>query len=558
MHPSTRNLPQSWVRSEEPYDFRANPRGNVHVLASFDTRSYTGHLMGADHPIAWCQDFEGGRSWYTALGHNISAFSEPLFLGHILGGIEWAAGGAAGDCGATEESRYEKIMLDGNTDDPLDMDVDSTGRVFYVQRAGKINVYDPGTQLTTTAATLSVLVEHTHGMHGIVLDPSFATNKWLYIYYSPLSTAVNRVSRFTFTEASKTIACPAKGCCSSSARSAPPTPTRAAAWPSTPPATSTSRPATTPRRAAAASAPSTSAPGSRTMTPSVPRRTRTTCAARFCGSARQADGTYTIPAGNLFAPGTANTRPEIYTMGTRNPYRISVDPETNYLYWGDVGPDASADSAARGPMGYDEFNQARTAGNYGWPHCIGANLPYVDYNFATGVSGPAFNCAGGPVNNSPNNTGLTTLPAARGAWLPYPYGTSATWPELGSGGRLAIAGPAYHYDAASSSAVKFPQYYDDTMFIADWTRNAIFEVKQNAAGQPFSINRFMPHWTFLRPIDMEFGPDGSMYVIEWGTNYGGSGRGDPNLDSGIYKINYVQTNDRAPIARGSATPTSPA
>ena len=85
VHPSTRGLPQSWVRSEEPYDFRANPRGNVHVLASFDTRSYTGHLMGADHPIAWCQDFEGGRSWYTALGHDISAYAEPLFRGHTAG-----------------------------------------------------------------------------------------------------------------------------------------------------------------------------------------------------------------------------------------------------------------------------------------------------------------------------------------------------------------------------------------------------------------------------------------------------------------------------------------
>ncbi|GIH06549.1 hypothetical protein Rhe02_46160 [Rhizocola hellebori] len=556
VHPSTRNLPQSWVRSEEPYDFRANPRGTVHVLASFDTRSYTGHLMGADHPIAWCQNFEGGRSWYTALGHNISAFSEPLFLSHILGGIEWAAGAAAGDCGATEEDRYEKVLLDGNTDDPLDMDVDPAGRVFYVQRAGKVNVFDPTTQLTTTAATLSVLVEHTHGMHGIVLDPNFATNKWLYIYYSPLSTAVNRVSRFTFVEASKTLDLASERILFSFSSQRQVNAheggglafdTNGNLYVAT---GDNSSPCCSGFGAFDERAGQENNDAQRSSANTNDLR------GKVLRIHPEANGTYTIPAGNLFAPGTASTRPEIYAMGTRNPYRISVDPETNYLYWGDVGPDASADSATRGPQGYDEFNQARSAGNYGWPHCIGANLPYLDFNFATNVSGPAFNCAGGPVNNSPNNTGLTTLPAARGAWLPYPYGVSATWPELGSGGRLAIAGPMYHYDAASSSDVKFPQYYDDTMFIADWTRNAIFEVKQNAAGQPFSINRFMPHWTFLRPIDMEFGPDGSMYVIEWGTNYGGSGRGDPNLDSGIYKINYVQANDRAPIARGSATPTS--
>src|ERR1700741_236873 len=120
VHPSTKDLPQVWERTEEPYDFVANPRGNVHVLASFDTRSYTGHAMGADHPISWCQDFEGGRSWYTGLGPHAEAFAEPLFRGHLLGGIEWAAGAAAGDCGPTEDERWEKIQLDGKTDEPLD------------------------------------------------------------------------------------------------------------------------------------------------------------------------------------------------------------------------------------------------------------------------------------------------------------------------------------------------------------------------------------------------------------------------------------------------------
>ena len=100
LHPSTRSLPKSWVRTEEPYDFLVNPRGRVHVLATFDPTSYEGHTMGADHPIMWCHTFEGGRSWYTGLGHAASAFTdEPLFIQHLLGGIEWAAGAAAGQCG---------------------------------------------------------------------------------------------------------------------------------------------------------------------------------------------------------------------------------------------------------------------------------------------------------------------------------------------------------------------------------------------------------------------------------------------------------------------------
>jgi len=112
------------------------------------------------------------------------------------------------------------------------------------------------------------------------------------------------------------------------------------------------------------------------------------------------DGSYDIPKGNLFPIGTENTRPEIYTMGHRNPYRISVDPKKGYLYWGDVGPDAGKDDiASRGPRGYDEMNQAREAGNFGWPLFIGNNKPYWDYDYTNGESGVVFDPAK-PINDS--------------------------------------------------------------------------------------------------------------------------------------------------------------
>src|SRR5690606_37941024 len=123
-------------------------------------------------------------------------------------------------------------------------------------------------------------------------------------------------------------------------------------------------------------------------------------------------------------------------------------------------------------------------------------------------------------------------------------------------GRLAVAGPTYHFDPDLDSEAKFPQYYDDTVFIAEWTRNTIFEVQLDENGRPAIINPFLPGVEFLRPIDLQFGPDGSLYVIEWGSNYGGSGRGDPNTDSGIYKINYAKVGERSPVAKASATPTS--
>ncbi len=70
----------------------SNPRPEVHVLATLDESTYAGGLMGSDHPIAWCHFYDGGRSWYTALGHTDESWTEPLFLEHLLGGITFAAG----------------------------------------------------------------------------------------------------------------------------------------------------------------------------------------------------------------------------------------------------------------------------------------------------------------------------------------------------------------------------------------------------------------------------------------------------------------------------------
>jgi type 1 glutamine amidotransferase len=97
-HPSTRGVPTHWARTDEWYDFRSDPRGSVHVLATLDESTYSGGTMGADHPIAWCHSFRGGRAWYTGGGHTIESYSEPDFRRHLLGGILWAARVAKGNC----------------------------------------------------------------------------------------------------------------------------------------------------------------------------------------------------------------------------------------------------------------------------------------------------------------------------------------------------------------------------------------------------------------------------------------------------------------------------
>src|SRR5690606_18241055 len=113
-----------------------------------------------------------------------------------------------------------------------------------------------------------------------------------------------------------------------------------------------------------------------------------------------ADGTYTIPEGNLF-PNAVGGRPEIYVMGARNPYKIFVDKtNTNWLFWGEVGPDANVESEM-GPEGMDEINVVKTAGNYGWPYFSGKNEPYRN----TYVNPNFYYDHTSPVNLSKWNTG---------------------------------------------------------------------------------------------------------------------------------------------------------
>ncbi len=101
-HPSTEMLPAEWTRFDEWYNFTSNPREDVHVLITLDESTYNPgrDAMGADHPIAWCHNFEGGRSWYEGAGHVDSSYSDPVFLAHLTGGIEWTAGkvSGGGDC----------------------------------------------------------------------------------------------------------------------------------------------------------------------------------------------------------------------------------------------------------------------------------------------------------------------------------------------------------------------------------------------------------------------------------------------------------------------------
>ncbi|MEK8228225.1 PQQ-dependent sugar dehydrogenase [Oerskovia sp. M15] len=183
----------------------------AHVLATMDESTYDagGNKMGADHPISWCKPYDGGRAWMTGMGHFGAHFTaEPDLVQHIVGGVQWASGQVAGDCGGTDWGQFEKVALDTNTSAPYGMDVAPDGRVFFTELVrGEIRLYDPRTQNTSTAITLPVYSGGEDGLLGIALDKDFATNGYLYQYYSPASADdtnpanfFNRISRFTVTD----------------------------------------------------------------------------------------------------------------------------------------------------------------------------------------------------------------------------------------------------------------------------------------------------------------------------------------------------------------------
>ncbi|MDH6629728.1 type 1 glutamine amidotransferase [Streptomyces sp. LBL] len=110
-HPATSGLPRAWERTDEWYNYRSNPRDRAHVLASLDESSYTGGTMSGDHPIAWCQTYQGGRAFYTGGGHTKESYADPAFRRHLLGGIRYAVGEAQADC--RPETGY-RPLFDGS------------------------------------------------------------------------------------------------------------------------------------------------------------------------------------------------------------------------------------------------------------------------------------------------------------------------------------------------------------------------------------------------------------------------------------------------------------
>jgi len=552
-----KGLPEKWERTDEWYNYK-NISGDLNVVAKLDEDSYEGGENGRNHPIAWYHDYDGGRAFYTGGGHTAESFSEPLFLQHIAGGIQYAMGPdslkldytKAYAVKAPEENRFTKTILTNDLNEPMEIAVAPGGTVYIAERSGNFYAYKPTDNITKLIHQFKVLPDTKeafgNGLLGVTIDPDFAASKYIYFFYTPdEKPAHQNISRFkmigndSLDLASEKVIIQVPIDLEVSAHTG-----GSLAWDKNKNLFISTGDNTVPFESDGY-APLDERPGRKIFDAQRSASNANDLRGKILRIHPEADGSYTIPEGNLFAKGTAGTRPEIYTMGCRNPYRISVNQETSTVYWGEVGPDAGED-CRHAPRGYDEINQAKKPGYYGWPYFVGDNKAYHDSDFATKQAGALFDI-NAPVNTSVNNTGTQKLPAPTKAMIWYPYNLSTEFPDLDLGGRTALAGPVYHYNKTLAKKNSIPEYYDKALFIFDWMRNWIFAVRFDENEDYKRMEAFMPlTGDFRRPIDMDITPEGIMYVLEYGSVYGAD-----NDDARLVRVDYNAGN-RAPVAQINA------
>lgn len=545
-HPATEKLDGSFVISDEWYNYRdMNPENKV--LLTVDEQTYRGGEHGEIHPIAWYKEFDGGRAFYTGLGHSIETFANPNFQKILLGGLQYAVGGKVKlDYAKSrpENNRFLKKELVRDLNEPVNFTFFKNGDALIAERQGTIKLVKKDTGAVSEIGKVDVAYLNflEMGLLGLAVDPAFERTHFIYAalnYENKDGELQEALVRFKMKDgkidnASREIIFEFKenkNCCHTGGDIE--FDNEGNLYFST---GDNSNPhdqhgyAPIDFRANAEKNDSLRSAGN-----------TQDLRGKILRIKPLEKGGYDIPAGNLFS-NKKDGRPEIYVMGARNPYKIAVDTKHHELFFGDVGPDAGEDSAAQGPRGYDEINRATKAGNFGWPLFIGNNYAYREFDYATQTSGKFFNPLK-PINNSPNNTGAPELPPAQPALIWYPYGASSEFPDVGKGGRAALVAGVFNADEYSKATQPYPQHYDGKLFITDFMRNWVKVVSFDHLNRVKSIEPFAPTIDYASPIDAKFGPDGNLYMLEYGKAWF---KGNP--EAALSKIEYVGSGNRPPKA----------
>ena len=476
------------------------------------------------------------------------------------------------------DSQFQKVPIDQTPGEPIDLAVLPDGRVLHTERSGEVWLHDPDTGLKTLAAKLDVYSHDEEGLQSIAIDPNFAQNGWIYLYYSPpLNTPVDNPATPTVNEGDApefgTAAdfAPFKGyiqlsrfqwagdsidldteqkilqvpvdrgiCChvggdivfDGNGNLLLSTGDDTNPFQSDGFTPIDERPNRNPAFDAQRTAANTN-----DLRGKVLRITPTE------------GGGYSIPEGNLFADNDPLTRPEIYLMGLRNPFRIEFNRETQELYIADYSPDASAPNPLRGPAGQGKWSVVTKAANFGWPYCATARaaLPGLQLRHGGVGSGVRLRAPGQPVAEQHGRDQpaagdaagrlvlvhrVRRVPRARDRWH-RPDGRPGV-PVRRQGGQGQepdrLAGVLRQRPALLRVDARLHQ-------------GLLHRGRRRDADRERACARSRSS----HPIDMEFGPNGSLYVLNYGNGF--FGKNLPGAE--LVRIDYLgPKGDRTPTVNG--------
>ncbi len=400
---------------------------------------------------------------------------------------------------------------------------DAKGKVdvYFTERYGNLRKFDSRTNkvLTLGAFNLTIGSSSSDGLMGIALDPSFKTNHWLYLYYTFKGGSETswRISRFTLDAANAHLDMGSEK-----------------ALLSIPIKIGSAHPGGALQFDAYGDlwiGTGNDMIGSDAY-PVWSSANTNDLRGKILRIHPQPDGTYTIPDGNLFPTGkypAGKTKPEIYVMGSRNPYTLSLDPVRRWLVWGDVGPD-DADMDGKTINGAnaatdktEEYDLATAPGNFGYPFFAGAKATKSGINAAQPIIPAGSNWNG-------YAPGLDTLPPAIAPIYPYPRA-------------CAITGPIYRYDGDLNSSVKMPPHFHRKWLVTDFNgANKVFALTISDDGKTKTAeDQVFSKIPFNSPLDFQAGPDGAFYVVSY------AGYRTVTSNTSIIRIDYT----------GSCRPTTP-
>ena len=428
---------------------------------------------------------------------------------------------------AQDASRFEKETLVAACSDPLQLDIAADGRVFFIERKGAVKMWEPVLRRTVTIGDFPSATNGDAGALGLTLARDFQTSGQLYTIRVPaqgrgrLVLARHTLAGDRLTDEREVLTIPL--------RSGTEQPHCGAglAWDAAGNLLIGVGDNMPPQDVPAIHAEDAGRDARGTAGNSQELR------GKILRIAPKPDGSYGIPAGNLFTH-AENGRPEVFAFGVRNPFRVTCDAKTGLVIWGDVGGNVRTELEL-GPEGFDELNVTREPGFFGWPFCAGPNAPWRPFDGKTKKPAGDFFDPANIVNDSRANTGLRELPPARPAVFYYNSLASKEWPFAGSGGRSITGGVVYRKPETAGES-RLPDEWEGAYLFGDWMRNWVASAKFDETGKLVKAERVLADLAFKRAADFKIGPDGALYIAEFGDQWTG------NTASQISRVFYRRGN----------------